>query len=131
MRVVELKALVRERGLRSYSRLRKAELTALLRNNPPPRPPPPPAPRTRPPRSTRAPPPPPPLPLVRFRPDRPRQPELLRKLEERNPQLPPLAGRSDPRASAPTLKPYQIKTKQIKAVTSCSTHKIDQQETDG
>ena len=31
MRVVELKALARERGLRGYSRLRKAELIALLR----------------------------------------------------------------------------------------------------
>ena len=38
MRVVELKALARERGLRSYSWLRKAELIALLC----------PAPRTRP-----------------------------------------------------------------------------------
>ena len=63
-----------------------------------------------PPRPTRAPPPPPPS--VRFRPDRPRQPELLRKLEERNPQPlqpPPLVGRS-----APTLKPYQLKPKRGK-----------------
>ena len=35
MRVAELKALARERGLRDYSRLRKAELIALLQNNPP------------------------------------------------------------------------------------------------
>ena len=52
MRVAELKALARERGLRGYSRLRKAEIIALLQNNlplPPPQ-------------------------LVRFRPDRPRQP---------------------------------------------------------
>ena len=56
MRVAELKALMRECGLRGYSRLRKAELIALLQNNPPPPPleghsvppPPPPAPRTRP-----------------------------------------------------------------------------------
>ena len=65
MRVVELKSLMREHGLRGYSRLRKAELIALLQNNPP-------APRTRPPRPTRPPPPSPPS--VRFRPDRPRQP---------------------------------------------------------
>ena len=101
MRVMELKALARDRGLRGYSRLRKAEIIALLR--PSRRPIPageasPSGPRARdlrsptprrPPRSTR---PPPPLPSVRFRPDRPRQPELLRKLEERNPQQPPLAG---------------------------------------
>ena len=52
MRVTELKALARDCGLRNYSRMRKAELVALLRNNPPP------APRTRPPRPTRPPPPP-------------------------------------------------------------------------
>ena len=45
MRVVDLKALAKERGLRSYSRLRKAELIALLRDNlqPSTRPPPMPA----------------------------------------------------------------------------------------
>ena len=46
MRVTELKVLARDRGLRNYSRMRKAELAALLQNNPPPtprtRPPPPP-----------------------------------------------------------------------------------------
>ena len=36
MRVPELKALTRDRGLRNYSRMRKAELVALLQNNPPP-----------------------------------------------------------------------------------------------
>ena len=49
MRVAELKALARERGLRGYSRLRKAQLIALLR----------PSPRS-----------------VRFRPDRLRQQQL-------------------------------------------------------
>ena len=38
MRVTELKALTRDRGLRNYSRMRKAELVALLQNNPPPPP---------------------------------------------------------------------------------------------
>ena len=33
MRVTELKALARDRGLRNYSRIRKAELVALLQNN--------------------------------------------------------------------------------------------------
>ena len=38
MRVTELKALTRDRGLRNYSQMRKAELVALLQNNPPPAP---------------------------------------------------------------------------------------------
>ena len=54
MRRPELKSLARERRLRNYSRMRKAELVALLQNNLPP------APRTRPPRPTRPPPPTPP-----------------------------------------------------------------------
>ena len=45
MRVMELKALARDRGLRNYSRMRRAELVALFQNNPPPAP----TPRTRPP----------------------------------------------------------------------------------
>ena len=48
MRTPELRSLAREHRLRNCSRMRKAELVALLQNNPPP------APRTRPP------PPPPP-----------------------------------------------------------------------
>ena len=54
MRMPELKSLAMEHRLGGYSRMRKAELVALLQNNPPP------APRTRPPRPTRPPPPPPP-----------------------------------------------------------------------
>ena len=53
MRMPELKSLARERRLRGYSRMRKAELVALLQNSPPP------ASRTRPPRPTRPPTPPP------------------------------------------------------------------------
>ena len=41
-RMPELKSLTRECRLRNYSRMRKAELVALLQNNPPP------APRTKP-----------------------------------------------------------------------------------
>ena len=36
MRMPELKSLARDRGLRNYSQMRKAELVALLQNNPPP-----------------------------------------------------------------------------------------------
>ena len=54
MRVPELKSLARDRGLRNYSRMRKAELFALLQNNGTPEDPRAPTPRTRPP------PPPPP-----------------------------------------------------------------------
>ena len=36
MKMPELKSLTRERRLRGYSRMRKAELVALLQNNPPP-----------------------------------------------------------------------------------------------
>ena len=36
MRMPELKSLARDRELRNYSQMRKAELIALLQNNPPP-----------------------------------------------------------------------------------------------
>ena len=36
MRMPELKSLARERRLRGYSRMRKAELVALIQNSPPP-----------------------------------------------------------------------------------------------
>ena len=39
MRLLELKSLARERGLRNYSRMRKTELIALLRAPAPPPPP--------------------------------------------------------------------------------------------
>ena len=54
MRMPELKSLVRDQGLRNYSRMRKAELVALVRNNGIPEGPRAPTPHTRPP------PPPPP-----------------------------------------------------------------------
>ena len=74
MKAPELKALAKEQGLKSYSKLRKAELIALIQEGNPP-----PAPRTRPPRPTRPPPPrpsTPPPPSITFR---PRQPELLQE----------------------------------------------------
>ena len=36
MKMAELKSLAREHRLRGYSRMRKAELVALLQNSPPP-----------------------------------------------------------------------------------------------
>ena len=54
MRMPELKSLARDHGLRNYSRMRKAELVALLQNSETPEDPRAPAPRIRPP------PPPPP-----------------------------------------------------------------------
>ena len=54
MRMHELKSLARDRGLRNYSRMTKAELVALLQNNGIPEGPRAPTPRTRP-----LPPPPP------------------------------------------------------------------------
>ena len=100
MKVVDLKDLVKERGLQGYSNLRKAELITFLQNNLQPststlRP----DTQTRPPRPTRPPPPPPQS--VRFRSDRPRQPELLRQLEERP-------------VKSTTFKPYQLKPKRGK-----------------
>ena len=38
MKMPELKFLARDRGLRNYSCMRKAELVALLQNDPPPAP---------------------------------------------------------------------------------------------
>ena len=104
MRVVELKALVRERGVRGYSQLRKADLIASLRES-----------GTRQPREQ---PIPAPMPSVRFRPDRPRQPELMRRLEG----IPPRPLGSSPRRTAPRpapnrgteFKPYQLKPKRGK-----------------
>ena len=58
---MELNALTRDRGLRNYSRVRKAELVALLQNNPPPgqsHASAAPTPHTRPPPPNRPPPPP-------------------------------------------------------------------------
>ena len=77
MKVPELKALAKEQGLKRYSKLRKAELIALLTAQATP--PAAAAPRTRPPKPTRPPPPPPsqPSPSKPDRPDRTRQPELL------------------------------------------------------
>ena len=49
MRMPELKSLARDCGLRNYSRMRKAELVALLQNSGTPKGPRAPAPRTRPP----------------------------------------------------------------------------------
>ena len=65
----ELKSLARDRGLRNYSRLRKAELVALLQNSGTPEGPRAPAPRIRP-----SPPPPPTQTWERLNDRRPRKP---------------------------------------------------------
>ena len=103
MRVVDLKALVKERGLRGYSRLNKAELIAFIRNNlqPHTRPPPIPAPR---------PPPPIPIPAPRSIPA-PRPPPALRTRPPR-PTRPPPPPPVRPRQQE--LKPYQLKPKRGK-----------------
>ena len=79
MKVVDLKALAKEHSLRGYSRLKKADLIIFIKNNLPPV-------RTRPPPTWEPIPAtcngPPPQ-LVRLKLERPRQPELLRQLEER------------------------------------------------
>ena len=109
MKVVDLKALAKERGLRGYSRLKKAELITFLQNNlgptPAPRTRPTSAPRTKPPKPTRLPPSPPqmstwepiddrlkPTPnSVRFKPDTPRQPP-----------------------NSQNSRPYQLKPKEVR-----------------
>ena len=74
MRMPELKSLARDRGLRNYSRMRKAELVALLQNSGTPEGPRAPAPRIRPP------PPPPPTrtwePIDHRRPRKPSPQEM-------------------------------------------------------
>ena len=67
MKVVDLKVLAKESGLRGYSKLKKAELITFLQKPT----------RTRPPKQTRPPPPPPSV--------GPKQPELLRQLCGRQP----------------------------------------------
>ena len=81
MRIPELKALAKERGLKGYSKLRKAKLIALLT-------PPAPATRTRPPKPTRPPPPPPTLPPPTPKPDSARQIKRRRnKINKLNKQI--------------------------------------------
>ena len=81
MRVPELKALTRERGLRGYSQLRKAELIAFLQDNAHPG-----APQLPPVPQRGVPPPASPPQMSNWEPtdDRPRQPE--------EPLAPPLCG---------------------------------------
>ena len=90
MSVSELKSLARDRGLKNYSRMRKAELVALLQNNPPP------APRTRPPRPTR---PPPPLP-----PTQSWEPIDDRKLKKPSPQEMDIFEQQEMSKSRPQVK---------------------------
>ena len=114
MRVVDLKALSKERGLRGYSRLKKAGLIAFLRNNlqlctrplpqmstwePRPRPPSRPIPTLRPPARPIPTPRPPPRPIPAPRPSSRPIPAL------RPPPRPIHAPRTRP---PPLVRPYQL-----------------------
>ena len=91
MRVTELKAVARDRGLGNYSRMRKAELVSFLQNNSPP------ALRTRPPRPTRPPPPPPQMSLSGASP----RGATLEPIDDRRPRQPP-------RTAGPTQQEMDI-----------------------
>ena len=105
MKVIDLKVHVKERGLRGYSRLKKAELITFLQNNlrpspalrliPAPRPPPKPTPR--------------PIPAPK---SAPRLIPAPRPSPKPAPRLIP-APRPPPRL-IPALKPYQLKPKRGK-----------------
>ena len=85
MKVVDLKVLTKERGLRGYSKLKKAELITFLQNNLQPTP----APLSRPPRPTKLPPP-------------------LKPIDDRPRPTPPSVR------PPPNLRPYQLKPKRGK-----------------
>ena len=117
MKVVDLKVLVKEHGLRGYSKLRKVELITFLQNNL--RPTPTPSPRTRSPRPTPAPctRPPRPAPASCTRPPRPTrppppqmstwEPQALLSVRPRQPELHPPPDSQNPR-------PYQLRPKRGK-----------------
>ena len=128
MRVVDLKALVKEHGLRGYSRLNKAELIVFIRYNLQPctRPPPqmstwePTDDRPRTPPSIPALRPPPPRPRPAPRPLPPLRPSPPRPIPA--PRPPPASRTRPPRSTRPPppplvrprqqeLKPYQLKPK--------------------
>ena len=96
LRMLELKALARERRLRGYSQLRKAELIAFLQNNE-------------------------------------HQVRSAGKAQaQRPPPPPPQMSTWEPQREPQTeARQPELEVLLIKAVTSCSTHKIDRQETDG
>ena len=106
MRMPELKALARERRLRGYSRLRKAELIAFLEDNAPQEPQ---APRRqRPPKPSRDPRPPAPQ-----RPPPPPQPDRLRPAGE-SPGGTPLRGARQPELEEAPLTKRQLKRRRNK-----------------
>ena len=92
MKMPELKSLTRDRGLRNYSRMRKAQLIALLQNSGTPEGPRAPAPCTRPP------PPPPPTqnwePIDDRRSRKPSPPEMdIFKQQEMSKSRPQVKGK--------------------------------------
>ena len=103
IRVVDLKALAREHGLHCYSHLKKAALINFIRDSdrrPQPRQPTQPQPRQ----------PTQPNQSIRFRPDRPRQFELMSRLEGISTQGRP-APRPTPQTRKVEFKPYELKSK--------------------
>ena len=120
MRVVDLKALAKEQGLRGYSRLKKAELIAFIRNNlqmctkpppiPAPRPPPRPIPALRPPLRPLPAPRPPPRLIPAPRPP-PKPIPAPRPPPRPIPAPRPLVG-----PKQPELRPYQLKPKRGKLI---------------
>ena len=107
MKIVELKALAKERGLRGYSMLKKDELIAFLQNNL--------RPHTRPPRPT---PPPPAWEPINDRPrptPKPRPIPALKPIPAPRPRPAPKPRLiPTPRPIPPPPRPYQLKLKRGK-----------------
>ena len=96
MKVVDLKVLMKEHGLRGYSKLKKAKLITFLQNNLQPTP----APYTKPPKPTRPPPPPP-------------QMSTWEPIDDRQRQASPLVKSRQP-SDSQNPRPYQLRPKRGK-----------------
>ena len=140
LRMPELKTLTREHRFRNYSRLRKAELIAFLQNNErwaqrQQRPPQMSTwePQREPQTEARQPELEAPLTKRQLKHRRNKDSKLAKKLKNLEKENSNLKSQMDALEDKMTKasKSTNARFKRIKAVTSCSTHKIDQQETDG